>query len=88
MPADVGLDSQPAADLGSGRVVRGETERLLHRGPERLAVELQRARSGDRGPQLAPRVVVWLEPERSPQKRDRIIDLVPADREVGGAAKP
>src|SRR5213596_1983892 len=82
------MEGELAVDVRGGGPVTVALQRLLHRNPEGLAVELEYVRPRDLPPERGLLELVLLEFESSVKQREAVVDLEAADRELGCAAKP
>src|SRR5204863_5271837 len=83
-----GMESELAVRV-SGRDLVGTTlQRFLHRGAERLAVQLEGVGTSHLTPEGGLFDLLRLEVERSMEQGEAVIDLEAADRELSRAAEP
>ena len=88
------LPDPPPADRLEGELrlhVRGGTadlDRLLHRLPEGVAVELERIRAADPLPELRLALWVALQLERRVEQRQALVDLVAAHSQLSRPPEP
>src|SRR5439155_4847629 len=63
-------------------------QRGLHRRQEPLAVVLESVRAADRAPNLGLSALIGFELEGQLEQGQALLDLVPPNREIGGASQP
>ena len=82
------LVGELAVELGLRLHVRAELDRVPHGVPEPLPVVLERVGAPQRAPQLDSELGRLCELERALVERDRLVELVAGDRELGRAPEP
>ena len=82
--ADRGLEDELTVELGLRWPIDARADRVLHRGPERLTVVLERVRPPDLAPSVGLLPLERLELDGTVQQPQALVDLVPAHRKLGG----